>query len=55
MAENGNNGNKKLIRGFIFATTRRTEDKSLNRLIFRTDRVYGPIVIRMRRGDLFFK
>jgi DNA modification methylase len=45
---------EQLIRGFIFASTREMEDECLSRLLFGTDRVYGPIVIRIRKGDLIF-
>jgi len=45
---------KELIRGFVFATTQKTEAECFNRLLFGTDRVYGPIVIRIREGDLLF-
>jgi DNA modification methylase len=45
---------EQLIRGFIFASTQKTEAECLNRLLFETDRVYGPIVIRIRKGDLLF-
>lgn len=43
-----------LIRGFIFACTEKTEAECFERLLFGTDRVYGPIVIRIRKGDLLF-
>jgi hypothetical protein len=33
---------------------KKTEDECFKRLLFGTDRVYGPIVIRIRRGDLLF-
>jgi DNA modification methylase len=45
---------EQLIRGFIFACTRETETECLNSLLFGTDRVYGPVVIRIRKGDLIF-
>jgi DNA modification methylase len=45
---------EQLIRGFIFACTRKTEAECLSRLLFGTDRVYGPIVIRIRKDDLLF-
>jgi len=45
---------EQLIRGFIFACTKKTEAECLHRLLFGTDRVYGPIVIRIRKGDLLF-
>ncbi len=43
-----------LIRGFIFVCSKKTETECLEKLIFGTDRTYGPIVIRIRRGDLLF-
>lgn len=43
-----------LIRGFIFACTKKTEVECFERLLFGTDRVYAPIVIRIRKGDLLF-
>jgi len=45
---------EKLIRGFIFACTEKTESEILSRCLLGTDRVYGPIVIRIRKGDLLF-
>lgn len=45
---------EQLIRGFIFACTKETESECLNRHLFGTDRVYGPIVVRIRKGDLIF-
>ncbi|MFX1487026.1 MAG: DNA methyltransferase, partial [Promethearchaeota archaeon] len=45
---------EQLIRGFIFACTTKTEDECLGRSLFGTGRAYGPIVIRIRRGDLLF-
>lgn len=46
--------NEKPIRGFVFACTKKTESECFERLLFGTDRVYGPIVIRIRKGDLLF-
>jgi len=43
-----------LIRGFIFACTKKTEAECFERLLFGTEKVYGPIVIRIRKGDLLF-
>jgi DNA modification methylase len=43
-----------LIRGFLFACTRKTEDECLTRLLFGTGKVYAPVVIRIRKGDLLF-
>ena len=44
----------KLVRGFLFACTKETESKCLNNLLFATDKVYAPITIRVRIGDLLF-
>ncbi len=44
----------KLIRGFLFACTKETEGKCLNSLLLATDKVYAPITIRVRKGDLLF-
>jgi len=43
-----------LVRGFIFACGESTEAECLNRKLFGTDRTYGPVVIRIRKGDLLF-
>lgn len=43
-----------LIRGFIFASTTKTEAECFERLLFGTGKVYGSIVIRVRKGDLLF-
>jgi len=42
------------IRGFLFACTRKTEAECLERQLFGTGKAYGPIVIRVRKGDLLF-
>ena len=47
-------GGEPPIRGFIFACTDDTEEECFTRMLFGTDRVYGPVVIRVRRGDLLF-
>jgi len=44
----------KPIRGFIFTTSNKTEKECFDRLLFGTDKVYGPVVIRIRKGDLLF-
>jgi len=54
MQEKAEQKEKQLIRGFLFACTQKIENECLNRLLFGTDRVYGPVVIRMRKGDLIF-
>jgi len=43
-----------LVRGFIFACGESTEAECLTRMLFGTDRTYGPVVIRIREGDLLF-
>lgn len=43
-----------LIRGFLFACTKKTETECLERRLFAADRSYGPIVFRVRKGDLLF-
>jgi len=44
----------KPIRGFIFTCSSKTEKECLDRLLFGTDRIYGPVVVRIRKGDLLF-
>ncbi|MDI9642697.1 MAG: DNA methyltransferase [Archaeoglobales archaeon] len=44
----------KLTRGFIFTCTNKTEAECFEKLLLGTERVYGPVVIRIRRGDLLF-
>ena len=44
----------KPIRGFIFACTDKTEVECLNRLLFAAEQMYGPVVMRIREGDLLF-
>ncbi|MDD5288472.1 MAG: hypothetical protein PHY28_05105 [Dehalococcoidales bacterium] len=46
--------NDKPIRGFLFACTNKSEQECLDRLLFSTDKLYGPVVIRIRRGDVLF-
>ena len=43
-----------LIRGFIFVCTEKNREECLKRKLMGTSRVYGPIVIRIRKGDLLF-
>lgn len=45
---------QKLIRGFIFACTEKSEAECIRRSLFATGKMYGPIVIRIREGDLLF-
>jgi len=45
---------EKPIRAFLFACTDKSEQECLDRLLFSTDKLYGPIVIRIRVGDLLF-
>jgi len=42
------------IRGFIFTCTNKSEKECFERNLFGTDKVYGPVVIRIRKGDLLF-
>lgn len=44
----------KPIRGFIFTCSNKTEAECFEKLLFGTDRVYGPVVIRIRKDDLLF-
>jgi len=44
----------KPIRGFIFTCSNKTESECFERLLFGTDRIYGPVVIRVRKDDLLF-
>jgi DNA modification methylase len=43
-----------LKRGFLFACTNKSEAECLNGPIFATEKVYGPEVIRIRKGDILF-
>ncbi|MBS7614524.1 hypothetical protein KEJ18_02165 [Candidatus Bathyarchaeota archaeon] len=43
-----------LKRGFLFACTNKTEKECFERLLFGAERTYGPVVIRIRKGDLLF-
>ena len=43
-----------LIRGFLFACTNKSEEECLANLLFATEKSYGPVVIRIREGDLLF-
>lgn len=45
---------EKLIRGFLFACTNKSEAECLDKLVFASEKFYGPVVIRIRRGDLLF-
>jgi len=44
----------KPIRGFIFTCSNKTESECFERLLFGTDRIHGPVVIRIRKDDLLF-
>jgi len=48
------NKEEALTRGFLFACTSDTEEECFNRMLFATEKTYGPIVIRIRKGDLLF-
>ena len=45
---------KVLTRGFLFACTKNTEEECFDRMVFATEKAYGPIVMRIRKGDLLF-
>jgi len=42
------------VRGFFFACTDKSEAECLSGLVFGTEKFYGPVVIRIRKGDLIF-
>jgi DNA modification methylase len=44
----------KPIRAFLFACTNKSEKECLIGLVFGTEKIYGPVVIRIRKGDLLF-
>lgn len=44
----------KPIRGFVFACTKKTEEECFKRLLFGSDKVYAPVVVRVRKGDILF-
>jgi DNA modification methylase len=44
----------RLVRGFLFASTDKTEKECFDRSLFGTEKSYGPVVIRIRKGDLLF-
>ena len=48
------NEEKLLTRGFLFACTSKTEEECFNKMAFATEKTYGPIVIRIREGDIVF-
>ncbi|MBI2857678.1 MAG: DNA methylase [Chloroflexi bacterium] len=43
-----------LKRGFLFACTNKSESECLAGLVFGTEKTYGPVVIRIRHGDIIF-
>jgi DNA modification methylase len=43
-----------LKRGFLFACTNKSEGECLDRFLFATGRIYGPVVTRIRKGDILF-
>ena len=49
-----NNAVEKPIRGFLFACTDKTEKEIFDRMLVGTNKVYAPIAIRIREGDLIF-
>ncbi|MBC7081810.1 MAG: hypothetical protein H5T44_06195 [Thermoplasmatales archaeon] len=47
-------GKEQLVRGFIFNCSNKTEKECLEKMLFGADKIYGPVVIRIRKGDLLF-
>ena len=45
---------EQLIRGFIFACTAKTQGECFERLLFGVGKVYRPILLKIREGDLLF-
>ena len=43
-----------LKRSFLFVCTNKSEGECLDRLLFATEKSYGPVVLRIRRGDILF-
>jgi len=43
-----------LKRGFLFTCTDKSEGECLDRLLFATGKIYGPVVFRVRNGDILF-
>ena len=50
----GQDKEKVLKRGFLFACTNKSEGECLGRSLFATEKFYGPVVIRIRKGDILF-
>jgi hypothetical protein len=50
----GNNETMHLKRGFLFACTNKSQAECLNNLVFATEKAYGPVVIRIKKGDVLF-
>jgi hypothetical protein len=44
----------KPIRGFVFACTNKSEKECFERNLMGATKIYGPVVIRIRKGDLLF-
>ena len=44
----------KPIRGFIFTCSNKTESECFERSLCGTNKIYGPVVIRVRKDDLIF-
>lgn len=43
-----------IIKGQIFTCTNKSENECFERMLFGTNRLYAPAVIRVRKGDLLF-
>ncbi|MEM2130165.1 MAG: DNA methyltransferase [Candidatus Bathyarchaeia archaeon] len=42
------------IHGFVFACKNNTEKECIEKLLFGAKKAYGPVVIRIKKGDLLF-
>ena len=42
------------VKGFVFACTNSSQNECLKRMLFGTNRQYGAMAIRVRRGDFLF-
>lgn len=50
----GNSQGEPLKRGFLFACTDASESECLDKLLFAAERSHGPVVLRVRHGDILF-
>jgi DNA modification methylase len=45
---------QKEVHGFIFACTRNSQDECFKKMLFGTNRQYGAVAMRVRKGDFLF-